>query len=92
MQILKIWLSFVVFLKKVGLSGFIVDKRITLNSTVCIRMLNYSAIKYDGDNDPAPLFFNKEIQSLLKVLTRVDLAKVFKKKRLNDKKLEDPRI
>ncbi|CAH1117963.1 unnamed protein product [Phaedon cochleariae] len=57
---------------------------------ICIRLLNYSAIEYDEKHDPAPVFFNKDIQSLLKTLTRVDLAKVNRRRKLGTKKLEDP--
>lgn len=35
--------------------------------------------------DPRPTFFNKEVQSLLRDLTRVDLKKVFRKKKLGEK-------
>ncbi|KAJ8929314.1 hypothetical protein NQ314_018022 [Rhamnusium bicolor] len=44
----------------------------------------------DGEKDPAPYFFDKKVQSLLKILTRVNLAKVFRPKKLGDKKLQDP--
>ncbi|KAF5277711.1 hypothetical protein FQR65_LT03691 [Abscondita terminalis] len=40
--------------------------------------------------DPAPLFFNNEVQLLLKALTRVDLNKVYKTRRSGDVKLEVP--
>lgn len=54
-----------------------------------IRRIKYSAfIKYrtcgtipseaETDRDPAPLFFNQEVQQLLKTLTRVDYNKVFR--------------
>lgn len=32
----------------------------------------------ENDRDPAPFFFNDEVQSLLKKLTRVDLKKVYR--------------
>ncbi|CAG9858820.1 unnamed protein product [Phyllotreta striolata] len=58
--------------------------------SVCIRLLNYSSIDYDDKHDPSPKFFNKEVQSLLKDLTRIDLGKVNKRKRLGSDKLEEP--
>ncbi|KAF7283360.1 hypothetical protein GWI33_000868 [Rhynchophorus ferrugineus] len=54
------------------------------------RCLNYSAIQYDGTADPAPLFFNDEVQSLLRLLTRVDYNKVFRKRKLGKNQLSDP--
>lgn len=42
------------------------------------------------DRDPAPLYFNPEVQSLLKTLTRVNLDKVFRKRKLGDRALEIP--
>jgi hypothetical protein len=36
---------------------------------------------FAGERDPAPLFFNPNVQQLLKKLTRVDLSKVFREKR-----------
>lgn len=36
------------------------------------------------------MFFNETVQSLLKSLTRVDLAKVFRKRKSGDYRLEDP--
>lgn len=40
-------------------------------------------------HDPRPLFFNREIQNLLRSLTRVDINKVFKRRKLGEK-LQDP--
>lgn len=36
---------------------------------------------FSGERDPAPLFFNSNVQQLLKKLTRVDLRTVFRTKR-----------
>ncbi|CAG9769035.1 unnamed protein product [Ceutorhynchus assimilis] len=54
------------------------------------RLLNYSAMAYDGKADPAETFFNDKVQSLLKSLTRVDYNKVFKRRKLGEKHLSDP--
>lgn len=43
----------------------------------------------ENDRDPAPLFFNTEVQGLLKTLTRVDLKKVYRKRK-DGAKLEPP--
>lgn len=40
--------------------------------------------------DPAPLFVNPEVQSLLKDLTRADLSKVFRKKTVGKICLQPP--
>lgn len=42
------------------------------------------------EKDPAPLFFNNEIQSLLKTLTRPNLNKVYRRRHLGQPKLELP--
>ncbi|KAJ8889103.1 hypothetical protein PR048_008597 [Dryococelus australis] len=42
-----------------------------------------------GDRDPAPLFINPEVQKLLKQLTRIDVRKVFKKRK-DEQKLAPP--
>lgn len=47
-------------------------------------------ILLDASRNPTPVFFNQTVQSLLKSLTRVDLAKVFRKRKLGGKRLEDP--
>ena len=46
----------------------------------------------DDGKDPAPLFLNREIQSLLTKLTRVDLKKVYKKRKLQNKRLSLPEV
>ncbi|KAG5889646.1 hypothetical protein JTB14_028924 [Gonioctena quinquepunctata] len=61
----------------------------TKTCAVCFRLLNYSAIEYTEKHDPAPVFFNKEVQSLLRTLTRVDLEKVNRRRKLGGKKLAD---
>ncbi|XP_049774410.1 28S ribosomal protein S22, mitochondrial isoform X2 [Schistocerca cancellata] len=43
----------------------------------------------DADRDPAPFFFNKDVQNLLKKLTRVDLHKVFRARK-EGKDLKEP--
>ncbi|XP_028144117.1 28S ribosomal protein S22, mitochondrial [Diabrotica virgifera virgifera] len=63
------------------------------NTEICLiysRLLNYSSIEYDIKHDPAPKFFNKDIQLLLREITRVDLTKVNQKIKLGGKGLEDP--
>ncbi|KAF5287955.1 hypothetical protein FQA39_LY15593 [Lamprigera yunnana] len=54
------------------------------------RFLSYIPLEYGEERDPAPIFFHEEIQGILKSLTRVDLSRVFKKKKLGDTKLELP--
>jgi hypothetical protein len=39
------------------------------------------AYLFSEERDPAPVFFNSNVQQLLKKLTRVDLNKVFRAKR-----------
>ncbi|XP_060534371.1 small ribosomal subunit protein mS22 [Cylas formicarius] len=56
----------------------------------CHRLLNYTAIPYDHDKDPAPLFFSPDVQQLLSELTRADFAKVFRKRKLGRHKLAQP--
>lgn len=41
-------------------------------------------------NDPAPLFFNQDVQDLLKKLTRINMNKVFRHKKMENKKVEPP--
>ncbi|XP_066255347.1 small ribosomal subunit protein mS22 [Euwallacea similis] len=53
------------------------------------RLLNYTALCYDG-KDPAAIFINNDIQQLLRSLTRVDYNKVFRRRKLGASKLEDP--
>lgn len=36
---------------------------------------------FSGERDPAPLFFNSNVQQLLKKLTRMDLRTIFRTKR-----------
>ncbi|KAF2903548.1 hypothetical protein ILUMI_02621 [Ignelater luminosus] len=55
-----------------------------------IRLLSYVPAEYGPERDPAPLYFNPEVQSLLKSLTRVNLDRVFRKRKLGDKALEIP--
>ncbi|KAL1512469.1 hypothetical protein ABEB36_002055 [Hypothenemus hampei] len=54
------------------------------------RLLNYTPIYYDGTEDPANIFLNKNVQNLLKSLTRVDYDKIFKRRKLGSKTLTDP--
>ncbi|XP_017786003.1 PREDICTED: 28S ribosomal protein S22, mitochondrial [Nicrophorus vespilloides] len=49
-----------------------------------------STYEYTPDNDPTSVFFKDDIQSKLKELTRVDLSKVFRKRKLGYKKLDLP--
>ncbi|KRT79324.1 hypothetical protein AMK59_8453, partial [Oryctes borbonicus] len=53
------------------------------------RSLNYLSKEYN-ETDPAPLFFNGEVQSILKTLTRVNLNKVYRKRKFGQKKLDLP--
>nr|CAD7592711.1 unnamed protein product [Timema genevievae] len=48
-----------------------------------------SSTKPDDDRDPAPSFFNQDVQQLLKKLTRIDLKKVYRKKK-EEQSLESP--
>ncbi|KAJ8951091.1 hypothetical protein NQ318_003789 [Aromia moschata] len=67
------------YFSKKSIFSNLLDKNSALTSVsaVYIRLLNYSPIKY-------------EVQALLKTLTRVDLHKVYRKRKLGEKKLEDP--
>ncbi|KAK9753397.1 Mitochondrial 28S ribosomal protein S22 [Popillia japonica] len=58
-------------------------------SIIFNRTLKYLPKEYN-ETDPAPLFFNGEIQSLLKTLTRVNLNKVYRRRKLGQKKLDLP--
>ncbi|XP_050304966.1 28S ribosomal protein S22, mitochondrial [Anthonomus grandis grandis] len=51
---------------------------------------NLKSLVYDGKTNPAPVFFNPEVQALLKSLTRVNNEKVFRRKKLGTQKLSDP--
>jgi len=44
---------------------------------------SYCSLTYmfPGEKDPAPVFFNSNVQNLLKKLTRVDLRTVFRTRR-----------
>lgn len=42
------------------------------------------------NGDPAPIYFHPEVQSLLKTLTRIDLSKVYRKRKLGGRKLALP--
>ncbi|XP_044268304.1 28S ribosomal protein S22, mitochondrial [Tribolium madens] len=64
--------------------------QITNNYVVCVRLLSHTPLQYDGNPDPGPLFIKKEVQSLLKTLTRVDLARVYRKRKLGGKQLQQP--
>ncbi|XP_056634911.1 28S ribosomal protein S22, mitochondrial [Diorhabda sublineata] len=67
------------------------DIRLNIETcALCTRLLHYSPIEYDQKHDPAPKFFNTDIQNLLRELTRIDLSKVFKKRKLGTEGLEDP--
>ncbi|XP_026758205.1 28S ribosomal protein S22, mitochondrial [Galleria mellonella] len=48
------------------------------------RKLSIVPSVYDGEKDPAPKFFSKNVQVLLKRLTRPDFAKVFRKRKNTD--------
>ncbi|XP_018575709.1 28S ribosomal protein S22, mitochondrial [Anoplophora glabripennis] len=74
------------------INNFKSESRLHINYPcgTCLRFLNYSAMEYDESKNPAPLFFDRTVQSLLKSLTRIDLAKVFRKRKLGGYKLEDP--
>lgn len=52
-------------------------------------MLNLNIFTAE-ENDPTTLFLQKEVQSILKALTRKDLSKIYKKKKLGQKQLEQP--
>ncbi|GJQ69686.1 putative 28S ribosomal protein S22 [Trypoxylus dichotomus] len=58
-------------------------------SVIFNRSLNYLSKEYN-EVDPAPLFFNTEVQSLLKTLTRIDLNRVYRRRKLGQKKLDLP--
>ncbi|XP_018319448.1 28S ribosomal protein S22, mitochondrial [Agrilus planipennis] len=58
---------------------------------VSLRSLGYASREYaHEERDPAPFFFDSNVQSLLRTLTRVDLNKVFRKRKTGDLKLEQP--
>jgi len=60
-------------------------------TNLCIaRFLNNCPNSYEHDRDPAPLYFNSDVQALLKSLARVNLGIVYKKRKLGDKALEQP--
>ncbi|VEN51693.1 unnamed protein product [Callosobruchus maculatus] len=61
-----------------------------LHYTVFRRLLNYSTVEYAEQNDPRPSFFNKDIQNILRTLTRVDLQRVFRTRKLGQGKVHDP--
>ncbi|XP_023012356.1 mitochondrial ribosomal protein S22 [Leptinotarsa decemlineata] len=62
----------------------------TRTCAACFRLLNYSAIEYSEEQNPAPLFFDKQVQHLLRSLTRVDLAKVNRRRKVGDTKISEP--
>lgn len=43
-----------------------------------------------NDHDPAPTFFNENTQNSLKILTRIDLSKIYRKRKTGAKSLEQP--
>lgn len=53
---------------------------------LCCNVIHFS----DQDRDPAPLFFNDDVQNLLKKLTRTNFNKVFRHRRLENTKIEPP--
>ncbi|KAJ3654321.1 hypothetical protein Zmor_013516 [Zophobas morio] len=80
------------FSRKLVLNTFKSDIKLQINThcSVCLRFLSYQPIHYDGKPDPGPVFIKKEVQTLLRTLTRVDLAKVFKKRRFGETQLQQP--
>lgn len=44
----------------------------------------------DNQNDPTDTFINRDVQAILKSLTRADYDKVFRRRKLGDKHLSDP--
>lgn len=64
-----------------------------VNPRYLVRLLNYSSKEYSiKERNPAPIFFQNDVQTLLKTLTRVDLNRVFRKRKLGEKRLEDPKV
>ncbi|XP_015586509.1 28S ribosomal protein S22, mitochondrial [Cephus cinctus] len=65
-----------------------------LRNSQCSSFIKYRAFsskvsETGSERDPAPLFFNEEIQNLLYTLTRVDLKKVFRPQR-DGQQMEPP--
>ncbi|KAL3281647.1 hypothetical protein HHI36_004853 [Cryptolaemus montrouzieri] len=58
------------------------------NITNNFRLLGYVSKEYNENNDPATHFFDKKVQQLLFDLTRIDLKKIFHKRKIG--KLKDP--
>ncbi|RZB38932.1 28S ribosomal protein S22, mitochondrial [Asbolus verrucosus] len=84
--------AFTHFSRKLLLNSLKLDVRPQINNKcmICVRLLSYSPKEYDGNPDPGPIFMKNEVQHLLKTLTRIDLAKVFRKRKLGNKQLEQP--
>ncbi|EFA04432.1 small ribosomal subunit protein mS22 [Tribolium castaneum] len=84
--------AFRYFSKKLLSSTLKTDIRapVSNNYVVCVRLLSYTPMPYDGNPDPGPIFIKKEVQTLLTTLTRVDLAKVYRKRKLGGRQLEQP--
>nr|XP_022913535.1 28S ribosomal protein S22, mitochondrial [Onthophagus taurus] len=64
-------------------------KKSPLISLISLRNLNYASKEYN-EKDPSPLFFNKETQSLLKTLTRINLDVVFRRRKMGQRLLSIP--
>ncbi|XP_065163774.1 small ribosomal subunit protein mS22 [Atheta coriaria] len=64
--------------------------KVQLNSVFVLQNRLKSTFQYDNTKDPAPLFFNKQIQDLLYTLTRVDLSKVYSKRKQGTSHLAQP--
>lgn len=69
----------------------IVDFKRTLVLGSNLKQLNYTSKEYTLQNDPSPYFLNKNVQELLWGLCRVNMQKVFRKRKLENK-LEDIQI
>ncbi|XP_046478252.1 small ribosomal subunit protein mS22 [Neodiprion pinetum] len=72
-----------------NLSGLLLNP--SRNTAVLIKYRVFSSrpSETENDRDPAPLFFNKEVQDLLKTLTKVDLKRVYRHRK-DGEKLEPP--
>ncbi|RVE44437.1 hypothetical protein evm_010914 [Chilo suppressalis] len=72
-----------IFLSKLvqnNIKVFLVRNSDTQLFTVSYRNISILPNIYDGKEDPAPKFFSRNVQVLLKRLTRPDFAKVFRKR------------
>ncbi|XP_046742511.1 28S ribosomal protein S22, mitochondrial [Diprion similis] len=72
-----------------NLSGLLLNPSRNTAVLIKYRVLSSTPSEIENDRDPAPLFFNKEVQDLLKTLTRVDLKKVYRHRK-DGEKLEPP--